>query len=58
MKYTGIVLATLSLFITAGCEEGQASEPLSTDGAEIMLHNDPDILAEQIAAYPKEDIQT
>jgi hypothetical protein len=58
MKQTVIVLATLSLFIYTGCEEGQASEPLSTDGAEIMMHDDLDNLAEQIAAYPKEDIQT
>ena len=58
MKQTVIILATLSLFIYAGCEEGQASEPLSTDGAEIMMYDGLDNLAEQIAAFPKEDIQT
>lgn len=58
MKQTIKILATLSLFIYAGCEEGQASEPLSTDGAELMMYDGLDNLAELVAAYPKEDIQT
>ena len=58
MKQTVIILAALSLFIYAGCGEGQASEPLSTDGAEIMMHDELDNLEEQIASYPKEDIQS
>ncbi|MHB1048511.1 MAG: DUF2202 domain-containing protein [Bacteroidota bacterium] len=58
MKQTAIVLATLSLFIYAGCDEGQASEPLSTDGTEIMMHDDLDNLEEQIASYPKEDMKS
>jgi hypothetical protein len=58
MKQTTIMLATLSLFIYAGCEEGQASEPLSTDGAEIMMYDELDNLEEQIASYPKEDMKS
>jgi hypothetical protein len=58
MKQSLIVLTTLLLFIYAGCDAGQASEPLSTDDYEIMNHDDLDNLIEMIAAYPKEDIQT